>query len=252
MNRLDGKIAFVTAAGGAIAGATARLFGAEGAAVACVDISQATVEQTAEDIRAAGGRAIPLVCDVTDEDAVKDAGARTVDEFGGLTTVFNAAAYSDPLAPALGIDVATWRKTLDVNVTGMFIVIQQALPHMIKAGGGSIINISSIYGARVAKKRPAYSASKAAVRLLTQSIAIDYAEDNIRCNAILPGPIETPRLLMANNSMDAVIDRHRPHLPAARLGQPIEIAYTALFLASDASSYTSGVDHFVDGGYNAI
>lgn len=252
MNRLDGKIAFITAAGGAIAGATARLFGAEGAAIACVDISEETVKQTAEDIRAAGGRAIPLVCDVTDEDAVKDAVAKTVAEFGGVTTVFNAAAYGDPLAPALGIDVATWRKTLDVNVTGMFIVIQQALPHMIEAGGGSIINISSIYGARVAKKRPAYSASKAAVRLLTQSIAIDYAEDNIRCNAILPGPIETPRLLMANNSMDAVIDRHRPHLPAARLGQPIEIARTALFLASDASSYTSGVDHFVDGGYNAI
>jgi NAD(P)-dependent dehydrogenase (short-subunit alcohol dehydrogenase family) len=252
MNRLDGKIAFITAAGGAIAGATARLFGAEGAAVACVDISEETVKQTAEDIRAAGGRAIPLVCDVTDEDAVKDAVAKTVAEFGGVTTVFNAAAYGDPLAPALDIDVATWRKTLDVNVTGMFIVIQQALPHMIEAGGGSIINISSIYGARVAKKRPAYSASKAAVRLLTQSIAIDYAEDNIRCNAILPGPIETPRLLMANNSMDAVIDRHRPHLPAARLGQPIEIARTALFLASDASSYTSGVDHFVDGGYNAI
>ncbi len=252
MNRLDGKIAFVTAAGGAIAGATARLFGAEGAAVACVDISAATVEETAADIRAAGGRAIALVCDVTDEDAVREAVATTVAEYGGLTTVFNAAAFQDPLAPALGIDVATWRRTLDVNVTGMFIVIQQALPHMIAAGGGSIINISSIYGARVAKKRPAYSVSKAAVRLLTQSIAIDYAADNIRCNSILPGPIETPRLLVANNSMDAVVDRHRPHLPAGRLGQPIEIARTALFLASDASSYTSGADHFVDGGYNAM
>lgn len=252
MNRLNGKIAFVTAAGGAIAGATARLFAAEGAAVACVDISAETVRQTAADIVAAGGRAIPLVCDVTDEDAVRDAVSQTVSEFGGLTTVFNAAAYRDPQAAALDIDVATWRKTLDVNVTGMFIVIQQALPHMQKAGGGSIVNISSIYGARVAKKRPAYSASKAAVRLLTQSIAIDYAEDNIRCNAILPGPIETPRLLVTNNSMDAVIERHRPHLPAGRLGQPEEIARTALFLASDASSFTTGADHFVDGGYNAL
>jgi len=252
MKRLEGKIAFVTAAGGAIAGATARLFSAEGAAVACVDIAKENVEQTATDIIEAGGRAIPLVCDVTDEDSVKEAVAATVKEFGGLTTVFNAAAYRDPAAPALDIDVATFRKTLDVNVTGMFIVMQQAIPHMQKAGGGSIVNISSIYGARVAKNRPAYSASKAAVRLLTQSIAIDYAADNIRCNAILPGPIATSRLLTTNNSFEAVAERHRPHLPAGRLGQPEEIARTALFLASDASSFTTGADHFVDGGYNAL
>lgn len=252
MNRLEGKIAFVTAAGGAIAGATARLFGAEGAKVACVDIVEETVRRTAADIEEAGGHAIPLLCDVTDEEAVRDAVDRTVDAFGGLTTVFNAAAYRDPLAPALGIDVATWRRTLDVNVTGMFIVIQQAIPHMQKAGGGSIVNVSSIYGARVAMKRPAYSASKAAVRLLTQSIAVDYAADNIRCNAILPGPIATDRLLITNDSFEAVAARHAPHLPAGRLGKPEEIARTALFLASDASSFTTGADHFVDGGYDAM
>ena len=252
MGLLDGKVAFVTAAGGNIAGATARLFAAEGASVACLDIVEDDVNQTAADINAAGGKAIAMVCDVTDEEAVKAAIAETTSKFGTLTTVFNAAAFSEKRHRIADMPVKMWRSVIDVNLTGMFIVCKYAIPEMQKAGGGSIINISSIYGARVAKKRPAYSASKAAVRLLTQSIAIDYAEDNIRCNAILPGPIETPRLLMANNSMDAVIDRHRPHLPAARLGQPIEIARTALFLASDASSYTSGVDHFVDGGYNAI
>ena len=120
------------------------------------------------------------------------------------------------------------------------------------AGGGSFINISSIYGARTARNRPAYSASKAAVRLLSQSIAVDYAADNNRANSILPGPIEAPRLLMASPNMGAVIERHRPHLPAARLGQPDEIARTALFLASDAASFTSGADHYVDGAYTAI
>ena len=252
MGRLDGKIAFVTAAGGAIAGATARLFGAEGAAVACVDIVEENVNKTAADIEAAGGRALPLVCDVTDEVAVKAAINSTVEAFGGLTVVFNAAAFTDPLLPVEELDVEIWRKTLDVDVTGMFIVAKYSIPHMRAAGGGSFINISSIYGARTAKRRPAYSSAKAAVRLLSQSIAVDYAADNIRANSILPGPIETPRLLMASPNMDAVIERHRPHLPAARLGQPEEIAKTALFLASDESSFTSGADHYVDGGYTAI
>lgn len=252
MGRLDGKVAFVTAAGGAIAGRTARLFGAEGAAVACVDIAEENVKQTASDIEAAGGSAIALVCDVTDEAAVKAAIDETVSAFGSLTTVFNAAAFGDPLVPAGDLDVETWRKTLDVNVTGMFIVTKYAIPHMKAAGGGSFINISSIYGARTAKRRPAYSASKAAVRLLSQSVAVDYAADNIRANSILPGPIETPRLLVASPNMEAVIERHRPHLPAGRLGQPEEIARTALFLASDEASFTSGADHYVDGGYAAI
>ncbi|MGY9018016.1 MAG: SDR family NAD(P)-dependent oxidoreductase [Alphaproteobacteria bacterium] len=252
MGRLEGKVAFVTAAGGAIAGATARLFAAEGAAVACVDIVEANVKKTAADIKAAGGKAIDIVCDVTDEDAVKTAIDETVSAFGKLNVVFNAAAFTDPLLPLHELDVALWRKTFDVNITGMFIVTKYAIPHMKNAGSGSFVNISSIYGARAAKKRPAYCSSKGAVRMLSKSVAVDYAEDNIRANSILPGPIETPRLLVANKNMDDVINRHRPHLPAARLGQPMEIAKTAVFLASEESSFMSGNDCFVDGAYNAI
>ncbi|MGB0574713.1 MAG: SDR family NAD(P)-dependent oxidoreductase [Alphaproteobacteria bacterium] len=252
MGRLEGKVAFVTAAGGAIAGATARLFASEGAAVACVDIIEENVKKTASDIEAAGGKAIAIVCDVTDEEAVKAAIDETVSAFGRLNVVFNAAAYTDPLLPLHELDVDLWRKTFDVNITGMFIVTKYAIPHMKKAGNGSFINISSIYGARAAKKRPAYCSSKGAVRMLSKSVAVDYAEDNIRANSILPGPIETPRLLVANKNMDDVINRHRPHLPAARLGQPEEIAKTAVFLASDESSFMSGNDCFVDGAYNAI
>ncbi len=252
MGRLEGKVAFVTAAGGAIAGATARLFASEGAAVACVDIIEENVKKTASDIEAAGGKAIAIVCDVTDEEAVKAAIDETVSAFGRLNVVFNAAAYTDPLLPLHELDVDLWRKTFDVNITGMFIVTKYAIPHMKEAGSGSFINISSIYGARAAKKRPAYCSSKGAVRMLSKSVAVDYAEDNIRANSILPGPIETPRLLVANKNMDDVINRHRPHLPAARLGQPEEIAKTAVFLASDESSFMSGNDCFVDGAYNAI
>jgi NAD(P)-dependent dehydrogenase (short-subunit alcohol dehydrogenase family) len=252
MGRLEGKVAFVTAAGGAIAGATARLFAAEGAAVACVDIVEENVEKTATDIKAAGGKAFAIVCDVTDEAAVKAAIDETVSAFGKLNVVFNAAAFTDPLLPLHELDVALWRKTFDVNITGMFIVTKYAIPHMKNAGSGSFVNISSIYGARAAKKRPAYCSSKGAVRMLSKSVAVDYAEDNIRANSILPGPIETPRLLVANKNMDDVINRHRPHLPAARLGQPMEIAKTAVFLASEESSFMSGNDCFVDGAYNAI
>ncbi len=252
MGRLEEKVAFVTAAGGAIAGATARLFAAEGAAVACVDIVEENVKKTASDIEAAGGKAIAIVCDVNDEEAVKAAIDQTVSAFGKLNVVFNAAAFTDPLLPLHELDVDLWRKTFDVNITGMFIVTKYAIPHMLNAGSGSFINISSIYGARAAKKRPAYCSSKGAVRMLSKSVAVDYAEHNIRANSILPGPIETPRLLVANKNMDDVINRHRPHLPAARLGQPEEIAKTAVFLASDESSFMSGNDCFVDGAYNAI
>ncbi|MEE2956056.1 MAG: SDR family NAD(P)-dependent oxidoreductase [Pseudomonadota bacterium] len=252
MGRLNKKVAFVTASGGAIAGATARLFGLEGAAVACVDIAEENVKKTAEDIENNGGKAISIKCDVTNEEAVQNALKKTVSVFGKLDVVFNAAAYPDPLLPAHELDVEVWRKTFDVNVTGMFIVTKYAIPFMKAAGGGSFINVSSIYGARSARKRPAYCSSKGAVRMLSKSVAVDYALDNIRANSILPGPIETPRLLIANSNMQDVIERHRPHLPAARLGQPEEIAKTALFLASDASSFMSGNDCFVDGAYNAI
>ncbi|MBK19698.1 MAG: short-chain dehydrogenase [Rhodospirillaceae bacterium] len=252
MGRLEEKVAFVTAAGGAIAGATARQFGEEGAAVACVDIVEENVKETAADIEAAGGKAIAITCDVTDEAAVKDAIDKTASTFGKLDIVFNAAAFPDPLLPLHELDLDIWRKTFDVNITGMFIVTKHAIPHMLEAGSGSFINISSIYGARSARKRPAYCSSKGAVRMLSKSIAVDYAEHNIRANSILPGPIETPRLLVANKNMDDVIERHRPHLPAARLGQPEEIAQTAVFLASDESSFMSGNDCFVDGAYNAL
>ncbi len=252
MGMLDGKVAFVTAAGGAIAGATARLFGAEGAAVACVDIVQDNVEKTAADIVDAGGRAIAMVCDVTDDDAVKAAVDRTVAAFGKLNVLFNAAAYSEKRHRLAEMPLDMWKAVIEVNLTGMFIVARHVIPQMQAAGGGSIVNVSSIYGVIGAKERPAYCAAKGGVRMLSKSIAVDYAIDNIRANSIMPGPIETPRLLARNPSIEAVVARHGPRLHMNRLGKPEEIARTALFLASDEACFTSGADHFVDAGYTAF
>jgi len=252
MGRLDGKVAFVTASGGAIAGATARLFGKEGAAVCCVDIVEENVKQTASDINAAGGNAMALKCDVTDDDAVKTAVKRTVTEFGKLNVCFNAAAYSEKRHRLAEMPLDMWKSVIDVNLTGMFIVARHVIPEMQSTGGGSIINVSSIYGVVGAKERPAYCAAKGGVRMLSKSIAVDYAGDNIRANSIMPGPIETPRLLARNPSIEAVIKRHGPRLHQKRLGKPEEIAQTALFLASDEASFTSGADMVVDAAYTAF
>jgi NAD(P)-dependent dehydrogenase (short-subunit alcohol dehydrogenase family) len=252
MGRLEGKVAFVTAAGGAIAGATARLFGSEGAAVACIDTVEENVNKTSNDIEAAGGKAIPFVCDVTDDDAVKSAVSATAAEFGRLDICFNAAAYSEKRHRLAEMPLDMWKSVIDVNLTGMFIVARHVIPRMQEAGGGSIINVSSIYGVVGAKERPAYCAAKGGVRMLSKSIAVDYAADNIRANSIMPGPIETPRLLARNPSIEAVIDRHGPRLHQKRLGKPEEIAKTALFLASDDASFTSGADMVVDAAYTAF
>ncbi len=252
MGLLDGKVALVTAAGGNIAGATARLFAAEGASVACLDIAGEDVTRTAADINDAGGKAIALLCDVTDAEAVKAAIAETVAAFGKLTTVFNAAAFSEVRHRVADMPVDMWRRTIDVDLTGMFIVCKYAIPEMQKAGGGSIVNISSTYGRIAARERPAYCAAKGGVRMLSKSIAVDYAEDNIRCNSILPGPVDGPRILQRNASVAAVVERHGQRLHFGRLGQAFEIAQTALFLASDESSFTSGADMAVDAGYTAF
>ena len=252
MGRLDGKVAFVTAAGGAIAGATARVYAAEGAAVCCADVAEETVMQTAADIEAAGGRAFGRICDVTDPHAIATALEETVSAYGKLDTVFSAAAYSEQRHRLADMPLEMWQAVIDVNLTGMFIVAKYAIPHMQKNGGGTFVLVSSTYGHIGAEERPAYNASKGGVRMLAKSIAVDYALDGIRANAILPGPINTPRLLIRNPSIDEVVKRHGPRLLQNRLGQPEEVARTALFLASDDSSFTSGADHFVDAGYCAI
>jgi len=252
MGALDGKVAFVTAAGGGIAGAIARRFGAEGAAVCCVDIDAESVATTAADIEGSAGRAIAKLCDVSDERAVQATVVDAVATLGRLDIVVNAAAASEPLHTVADMPLETWQKVLDVNLTGMFLVCKHAIPHMQARGGGVFINISSTFGSVAWPNRPAYMATKAAVKQLTRSIALDFAGDGIRANAISPGAIETNRLLARNPSMEAIREKMVPLHPIGRLGQPSDIAAAALFLASDESSFMTGADMFVDGGFTAI
>ncbi|MBK19700.1 MAG: short-chain dehydrogenase [Rhodospirillaceae bacterium] len=252
MGMLDGKAAFVTAAGGGIAGAIARRFGAEGAAVCCVDVVEETVAKTAADIEAAGGKAISKICNVADEEAVKKTVDDAASELGLLNVVVNAAATSEPLHTVANMPLEVWQDVLDVNLTGMFLVAKHAIPHMQAAGGGQFINISSTFGHIAWPQRPAYMATKGAVRQLSKSIALDFAEDNIRANSILPGAIETNRLLSRTPTMEQVREKMVPLHPIGRLGQPEDIANAAAFLASDESSFMTGSDVFVDGGFTAV
>ena len=146
----------------------------------------------------------------------------------------------------------TWQKVVDVNLTGMFLVCKHAIPHLQARGGGRIINISSTFGSVAWPQRPAYMATKAAVKQLSRSIALDFAKDNIRANSISPGATETNRLLARTPTMEQVRERMIPLHPIGRLGQPEDIAAAAVFLASDESSFVTGADLFVDGGFTAV
>lgn len=252
MAQLTDKVAFVTAAGGAIAGATARRFAMEGAAVYCVDIDNDNVAQTAATITKDGGRATARHCDVTDESEVQDALAACVAEFGRLDIVFNAAAAQEPNATVETMSLSTWNEVVEVNLTGMFLVCKYAIPHLRKTGSGSIINIASTFGHIAWPERPAYMATKGAVRQLSRSIALDFSGDGIRANSISPGAIETRRLLQRTPTMEQVRERMVPLHPIGRLGQPEDIANAALYLAGDQSSFVTGSDMLVDGGFTAI
>jgi NAD(P)-dependent dehydrogenase (short-subunit alcohol dehydrogenase family) len=251
--RLDGRVAFVTAAGGAIAGAIARKFADEGARVVCVDIKPEPVQRTAEDIckRHPAG-AMAHAADMSDEAAVKAAVAAAVERYGRLDVVVNAAAASEAVADVVDMPFAEWQRVLNVNLSTVFLVCKYTVPELRKAGGGSIVNIGSTFGRVVVPKRPGYTTTKAAVIQLSKQMAIDFAPDKIRVNSISPGAIETARLLDRHATMDVVREKFVPKHPIGRLGQPEEIAAAALFLASDESSFVTASDMLVDGGYTAI
>jgi NAD(P)-dependent dehydrogenase (short-subunit alcohol dehydrogenase family) len=252
MGRLQGDVAFITAAGRGIAAATAIRFAAEGAAVACVDIDGTAAEATAGKITGGGGRALAIGCDAAEEAAIKDAVERAAVAFGKLTLVMNAAAAADRDGDVVDLPTADWQRALAVNLTSYFLVCKYAVPHLRRAGGGSIINVASQLGSVVVPKRPAYVTTKAAVIQLSKSMAVDFAKDNIRVNSLSPGAIETGRLLARWPTMEAARAGMAPRHPIGRLGLPDEIADAALFLASRDSRFMTGADLVVDGGYTAV
>lgn len=247
--RLDGRVAVVTGGGGAIGGAICRYFAQAGAAVACLDANADGADRTAADITAAGGRALAIACNVADEGQTQEAVARTARELGSPTVLINVAAVMDRSGSVLDIDLPEWERVHSVNLTGAFLMSRALLPHMVRAGGGSIVHTSSILAHVGRAGRVSYASTKSALLQLARSMALDHASHNVRVNSLSPGPIDTERVRyrfanLSDSERAAIYARY----PMRRMGLPEEVAACALFLASDAASFVNGSDLVVHGG----
>ena len=246
---LRGKAAIVTGAGGGIGRAIAVAFAQAGANVACVDLNVKNAEETA---RVAGQGALAIACDVSSESETEAAVERAASAFKPLRILVNGAAMADPTASVLDLDLAAWNKVFAVNVGGAFLMSRWTIPHMVAAGGGSIIHIASQLGTVGTAGRVAYCSTKGALITMATAMPADHAAQNIRVNTLSPGATETERMLLRYGAMDKARQALGPKHLMQRLGRPDEIAAAALFLASDASSFMTGSDLRVDGGYNAV
>ena len=250
MSALAGRVAVITGATGGLGAAMAHCFAREGARVACLDLAEPLALVDA--IRAEGGTAMALAADVADEPATLEAVARALAAWGTIDILVNGAAPNDPVGNVLELPPADWSRVFAVQVTGAYHMSRAVLPAMIAAGRGSIIHVASQLGHVGTPGRPAYCAAKGALLQLTKVMALDHAAQGIRVNSLSPGAVETGRMLFRNKTMAEARAANVPKHPIGRLGQPDEIAAAALFLASDASSFMTGADLLIDGGYTAI
>lgn len=245
--RLDGKVALISGAARGQGAVHAELFANEGASVVLGDILEKEVHFVADEIRARGGAAEAILLDVTRPEDWVAAVELAEETFGRLDVLVNNAGVIDE-GGAIDEELEAWHRVIAVNQTGMFLGMKYTVPAMRRAGGGSIINVSSTLGVVGADDYIAYQASKGAVRQMTRSAALSYVKDGIRVNTICPGFIETP---MTDDLEDEIRDHDIGMTPMARAGRPIEVSYAVLYLASDESSFVTGSDLVVDGGYLA-
>lgn len=245
------KSAIVTGAGNGIGQAIALAFGEAGASVACVDLDADAAEATASAVAKSGVEALSVRCDVGNEADVEAATKTILHKFPTIHVLVNGAAGNDPNGTVLDLTLSDWNRVFAVNVGGAFLMSRAILPAMIAAGGGSIIHIASQLGSVAAPRRAVYCATKGALLQLAKAMATDHATQNIRVNTLSPGAVETERLIKRFGDMATARRLSGPKHLLQRLGQPQEIALAAVFLASDASSFMTGADLLVDGGYNA-
>jgi NAD(P)-dependent dehydrogenase (short-subunit alcohol dehydrogenase family) len=247
--RLQGKVAIITGGGSGIGRATAELFAREGASVVVADYNADTGREAVQAITEAGGEALFVEVDVSDWVQVQNLVQATLGAYDAVDILFNNAGIL-MFGTVLDTDEASWNRLVSINLTGVFLCSKAVLPHMIARGGGSIINASSSTGAHdAAGNSAAYVASKGGVALLTKAMAIDHAGDNVRVNAIAPGPTGTS--MLRDNFSPEELDAFAATFPLKRLGDPKELAQAVLFLASDEASFVTGCVLAADGGQTA-
>ncbi len=248
MGKLDGKVALISGGARGQGAAEAETFVKEGARVVFGDIRDDEGKKVEAAIRARGGDAVYVHLDVSSETDWQAAVQTTISRYGKLDVLINNAAIVIPRVPIEERTVAEWDRVMAVNARGVFLGTKHAIPAMRRAGGGSIVNISSVAGiGQSLHQEPAYAASKGAIRIFTKVTASQHAKDKIRCNSVHPGPVDTDMFHSAFSDQEAM-QRRLDRVPLRRMGTVAEIVTAVLYLASDDSSYMTGSELVIDGG----
>ena len=242
------KVAFVTGAGSGIGRAVAVAFARAGASVTLVDVDETGIEETARQVTDAGGKSLPITCDVTSSEDVDAAVRATVDNFGRLDAAFNNAGIEQPVAPLAEITPADFDRLVAINLRGVYNCMRSQVPAMLAESGGTIVNTASGAGVVGIAGQAAYCATKFGVVGMTKAAALDYAADGVRVNAVCPGIIETPMMDRFTGGTEEGRTRVIAQEPIGRMGKPDEIADAVLWLSSPASSFVVGHALVVDGG----
>jgi NAD(P)-dependent dehydrogenase (short-subunit alcohol dehydrogenase family) len=248
VGRLSGKVAIITGAALGMGAAEAKLFAKEGAKVVATDIKDDVLQEVVNEIKANGGDAIGLKHNVISEEEWKKVIQTTIDHYGKVDILVNNAGIASPKTMAQ-MEMDEWNKVMDINLNGCVIGMKYVIPEMQKSGGGSLINISSIGGIVGMAGSSPYTAAKGALRSLTKSAAVEYGKDKIRVNSVHPGIIETP---MTAESFKDALPFYKTFTQLPYFGQPEDVAYGVLFLASDESRFMTGAELVIDGGWTAI
>jgi len=252
MGRLDGKVAIITGAASGQGAEEARMFAREGARVVATDIQEAKLQEVVDGINGSGGEAIALTHDVTDQDQWETVVEATVEKFGKIDILVNNAGIGgeEGFAQLDEVDLDAWNKFMTVNATSNFLGIKSVVPEMRRNGKGSIVNISSMAGMIGGAAGVHYTSSKGATRLLTKGAAVELGPDNIRVNSVHPGFIDTPMTSIVLDD-EEMREGALKNIPLGIVGEPEDVAYLVLFLASDEARFVTGAEFLIDGGQTA-